>query len=78
MDSDEEPGQSFYVGGADQGGSGQEVLGPPRRPDSNPDDFIQNVFRSAREGGAEILDRNRVDDLDPTEQSVAFAGTGYR
>ncbi|CDI97338.1 NSFL1 cofactor p47 [Echinococcus multilocularis] len=76
--SDDEQGQAFYVGGAEHGGGGQQVLGPPR-PD-NPESFVQGIFRAAREGGAETLDHSRVSDLgfDSASHREVFAGTGYR
>ncbi|VDM33402.1 unnamed protein product [Hydatigera taeniaeformis] len=76
--SDDEQGQAFYVGGAEHGGGGQQVLGPPRL--DNPESFVQGIFRAAREGGAETLDHTRVcdTDFDSTSHQEAFAGTGYR
>lgn len=45
----------------------------------NPEAYVQGIFRAAREGGAEALDRARVADLEPQEgQHEAFVGTGYR
>ncbi|VDL60380.1 unnamed protein product [Hymenolepis diminuta] len=74
--SDDEEGQAFYVGGAEHGGGGQQVLGPPRI--DNPESFVQAIFRAARERGAETLDRARVDDLTSTQGPQSFSGTGYR
>ncbi|KAM7533096.1 hypothetical protein Aperf_G00000127180 [Anoplocephala perfoliata] len=73
--SDDE-GQAFYVGGAEHGGGGQQVLGPPRV--DNPESFVQNIFRAARERGAEALDRTRVADHTSNQESQSFSGTGYR
>ncbi|VDD81551.1 unnamed protein product [Mesocestoides corti] len=77
-ESDEEHGQAFYVGGAEHGGGGQQVLGPPRL--DNPESFVRGVFRAAQDGGAETLDRARVSDLsvENTNQRQVFVGTGYR
>ncbi|VDK38115.1 unnamed protein product [Taenia asiatica] len=76
--SDDEQGQAFYVGGAEHGGGGQQVLGPPRL--DNPESFVQGIFRAAREGGAETLDHSRVcdHDFESAGHREAFAGTGYR
>lgn len=51
-DEEEEGGQAFYAGGSDR--SGQQVLGPPRK---NPlKDYVSEVFRSAKESGAEVVE----------------------
>lgn len=43
--------QAFYAGGSER--SGQQVLGPPRK---DPKDFVSNIFKSAKESGAEIVE----------------------
>lgn len=54
-----------------------QVLGPPR--EGNSDDIVRDIFRAAREGGAETLDVNRVADLPPDERGhAAFSGIGHR
>ncbi|VDL91559.1 unnamed protein product [Schistocephalus solidus] len=83
----EEDNQAFYVGGAETGGGGQQVLGPPRPKKGpsgsagphvrNPEDFVRDVFQQAREGGAETLGSARVSDMEPSRNS-AFTGAGYR
>lgn len=42
--------QAFYAGGSDS--SGQQVLGPPRKNK----DFVSNIFKSAKESGAEVVE----------------------
>nr|CDS33733.1 NSFL1 cofactor p47 [Hymenolepis microstoma] len=75
-DLDSEEGQAFYVGGAEHGGGGQQVLGPPRI--DNPESFVREIFQAARKRGAETLDRARVDDLPSSHGPPSFSGTGYR
>lgn len=51
-EEDDEQGQAFYAGGSER--SGQQVLGPPKK---NPiKDYVSEIFRSAHEGGAEVVD----------------------
>jgi len=72
-DSDEE-GEAYYAGGSERG-AGQQIIGPPRKKKDG-GDFIQNLFKSAKESGAEVVD---VEETENTSQpSVAFRGTGYR
>ncbi|KAL7060786.1 hypothetical protein AAHC03_09406 [Spirometra sp. Aus1] len=83
----EDDNQAFYVGGAETGGGGQQVLGPPRPKKGpsgsagprvrNPEDFVRDVFQQAREGGAETLSSARVSDLE-SNRHPAFTGAGYR
>lgn len=44
--------QAFYAGGSDS--SGQQVLGPSRNKNSK--DFVSNIFKSAKESGAEVVE----------------------
>lgn len=70
-EDEEEQGQAFYAGGSER--SGQQVLGPPKR---NPiKDYVSEIFRSAQESGAEIVDINK--DAGSSSDSV-FVGAGYR
>ncbi|CAD5117720.1 DgyrCDS6467 [Dimorphilus gyrociliatus] len=67
-DSGEEEGEAYYAGGSERG-TGQQVLGPPKKKD-----LVKNIFKSAREHGAV-----EVTDSAPTASgSSAFHGTGYR
>ncbi|GAB0098231.1 Aldehyde dehydrogenase [Sergentomyia squamirostris] len=69
-EDDEEQGQAFYAGGSDR--SGQQVLGPPKR---NPiKDYVSEVFRSAQESGAEVVDPQASHSSGPE----VFSGMGYR
>merc|ERR1712004_83540 len=72
-DSSEEEGQAFYAGGSER--SGQQVLGPPRKK-QNADEFVKNMFQSAKEHGAETVEDSGPSK--PKAQSVAFRGTGYK
>lgn len=49
--------QAFYAGGSER--SGQQVLGPP--PKKNPmRDYVSDVFSSAREHGAQVVDQQEA------------------
>ncbi|XP_031640210.1 NSFL1 cofactor p47 [Contarinia nasturtii] len=70
-DEDEEnTGQAFYAGGSDS--SGQQVLGPPRKTNK---DFVSNIFKSAKESGAEVVENPQPN---RPSGSRGFAGAGYR
>ncbi|EFX87766.1 hypothetical protein DAPPUDRAFT_42769 [Daphnia pulex] len=71
-DSDEE-GQAFYVGGSER--SGQQVIGPPRNKGKPSGDLIGDMFKSAREHGAEVLEKGASTS---TKGNQTFKGTGYR
>lgn len=63
--------QAFYAGGSDS--SGQQVLGPSRNKNSK--DFVSNIFKSAKESGAEVVENPHSD---RPSGSRSFAGAGYR
>ncbi|KAH9366573.1 hypothetical protein HPB48_021752 [Haemaphysalis longicornis] len=74
----EEEGQAFYAGGSER--SGQQVLGPGKKPDSK-ENFVVEVFKAAKKHGAQVLE--------PGSEEAArhgahgggaswFRGTGYR
>ncbi|XP_050407447.1 NSFL1 cofactor p47 [Patella vulgata] len=68
-DSSEEEGQAYYAGGSER--SGQQVIGPPKKKDKN---VVENLFKSAKEHGAEAIDK-------PEDRKSAFStfrGTGYK
>ncbi|KAG4076606.1 hypothetical protein HA402_001893 [Bradysia odoriphaga] len=70
---DDEQGQAFYAGGSER--SGQQVLGPP--PKKNPmRDYVSDVFSSAREHGAQVVDQHET--ATASGSSSVFVGTGYR
>jgi hypothetical protein len=48
----QEEGQAFYAGGSET--SGQQILGPPKKKDGR--DFVKEMFKKAREHGAEAVD----------------------
>lgn len=51
-EDEDEQGQAFYTGTAR---SGQQILGPPKK---NPiKDYVSEVFRSAQESGAEVVEQ---------------------
>lgn len=62
----------FYFSKGSERGTGQQVLGPPKK---NNKDLIKNIFKSARDHGAV-----EVNESEPSgsSRSGAFHGTGYR
>ncbi|KAK3591874.1 hypothetical protein CHS0354_005078 [Potamilus streckersoni] len=73
-DSSEEEGQAFYAGGSER--SGQQVLGPPRKKGENKG-LVDDLFKSAKEHGAQTLDSSESQNS-PGREKAAFRGTGYR
>lgn len=79
-DEDEEQGQAFYAGGSER--SGQQVLGPPTR--KNPiKDYVSEIFRSAQESGAEVVDPHTRHAAQAGSSrggggGSVYAGAGYR
>lgn len=61
--------QAFYAGGSDR--SGQQVLGPPRK-----NDYVAEVFRTAKESGAEVIEN--ADEPAGSSSRSFFSGSGYR
>lgn len=77
-EDEEEQGQAFYTGGSER--SGQQILGPPRK---NPiKDYVSEIFRSAQESGAEMVEHPRATGSAANTSSASggspFVGTGYR
>lgn len=70
--SSSDEGQAFYAGGSER--SGQQVLGPSKKK-KNSDSLVSDLFKSAREHGAEELDKESEPQ---TVGRSAFHGTGYR
>ncbi|OWF54902.1 NSFL1 cofactor p47-like [Mizuhopecten yessoensis] len=67
--SSDDEGQAFYAGGSET--SGQQIIGPKKREGKK---VVDNLFKSAREHGAEEVDRSEKKPL----KSMAFKGSGYR
>ncbi|XP_071796096.1 NSFL1 cofactor p47-like [Asterias amurensis] len=74
-DSGEE-GETFYAGGSDHG-SGQQVVGP-RRKKANTNSIVNNIFKSAREHGAEEVGAAGPSRTDGQTSNFIFKGAGYR
>lgn len=70
--SSDEENQAFFVGGGER--SGQQVLGPPRKDKKKPGEIVQDLFKSAKEHGAEVVDPSTA----RRSQGSYFGGTGYR
>ena len=62
--------QAFYAGGSDH--SGQEILGPPGSGNRNSEDLIKDIFKSAKDAGAQQLE-NEEDDY-PQSPVTSFPG----
>ncbi|XP_072163077.1 NSFL1 cofactor p47-like [Diadema setosum] len=76
-DSDEE-GQAFYAGGADHG-SGQQVVGPKKKKkEGSSDGLVKDIFKQAREHGAEEVASGATPSTSRGGTSFAFRGAGYR
>jgi UBX domain-containing protein 1 len=76
-DSDsEEEGQAFYAGGSTT--SGQQILGPTRKKEGS--DFVKQMFKKARENGAEAVDPNTLAGHahGGASGSRAFSGAGFK
>ncbi|XP_067931826.1 NSFL1 cofactor p47-like [Watersipora subatra] len=70
---DDDQGQAYYAGGSDT--SGQQILGPPRKDANKKKNVAEELFKAAREHGAEeVSPSDRVAHF----QQSHFAGTGYR
>lgn len=65
--------QAFYAGGSDS--SGQQILGPSRE-NKNSKDFVSNIFKSAKESGAEVVENSSHPNR--PSGSRGFLGAGYR
>ncbi|XP_040571347.1 NSFL1 cofactor p47 [Lepeophtheirus salmonis] len=71
-DDDKETGQAFYAGGSST--SGQQILGPPKKGGQ---DFVKEMFKKAREQGAEVDEDGDSSSL--TSRSLnSFGGTGFK
>jgi len=74
-DSDsEEEGQAFFVGGSVKG-AGQQVLGPPRKKTQH---IVKDVFKGARDHGAEELSASTQHQESSGARTLAFSGAGRR
>ena len=71
-DEGEEKGQAFYAGGSQH--SGQQILGPPRKPIN---DYVSEVFRQAQSGNLEQFDGSEGS-TSGEAATRSFVGTGYR
>lgn len=65
--------QAFYAGGSDS--SGQQVLGPSRNKNSK--DFVSNIFKSAKESGAEVVE-NPHESRPSGSRKWVFGNTKHR
>lgn len=74
-DSEDDPGQAFYAGGSTS--SGQQILGPPKKGKKKEGaSFVKDVFKKAREAGAEQL--SEASTSRGAGQQSAFTGTGFK
>lgn len=74
----EEEGQAFYAGGSER--SGQQVLGPGKKPDSK-ENFVVEVFKAAKKHGAQVLEPGSEEAARHGAHGSGgswFRGTGYR
>ncbi|KAH6937265.1 hypothetical protein HPB50_026233 [Hyalomma asiaticum] len=75
--ADEDDGQAFYAGGSEH--SGQQVIGPGRKADSN-ENFVAEMFKAAKRYGA-IIKQPGKDDRSGQPAVVSgssFSGAGHK
>lgn len=70
--SSDDEGQAFYVGGSEK--SGQQVLGPNKEK-ADPNEVIKNVFKAAREQGAQPIE---PESPEQARKFAAFKGKGKK
>nr|XP_050023787.1 NSFL1 cofactor p47-like [Dermacentor andersoni] len=75
--ANEEEGQAFYAGGSER--SGQQVLGPGKKPDSK-ENFVVEMFKAAKRHGAQVLEPGMDDGARQDRGGGAswFQGMGHR
>lgn len=72
----EEEGQAFYAGGSET--SGQQILGPAKNKENKEGaDFVKQMFKRAREHGAEAVDPGAMGGPSSSSRS-AFTGAGFK
>ncbi|XP_059086981.1 NSFL1 cofactor p47-like [Tigriopus californicus] len=72
-DDSEEEGQAFFAGGSDT--SGQQILGPPRKKGEA---LVKELFKKAREAGAEEVDPNAPGGSRGGAGGSSFSGTAFK
>jgi UBX domain-containing protein 1 len=76
-DSEKEEGQAYYAGGSEHGG-GQQILGPSKKK-KDVNSLVSEMFRSAREHGAEEMEEDESPGRRGTAASKpVFHGRAYR
>jgi len=73
----EEEGQAFYAGGSES--SGQQIMGPNRRK-VDPNDLVQQIFKAAKEQGAEVVSdpAEAMSAIGAQPRRTLFQGRGHR
>lgn len=69
-DSDEDKRQAFYAGGSET--SGQQILGPSKKKKNT----TQNLFDTAKEHGAEVVENSPSNSAKP--KPAIFHGAGFK
>ncbi|XP_069739864.1 NSFL1 cofactor p47 [Narcine bancroftii] len=72
-DEEEDEGQRFYAGGSER--SGQQIVGPPKKKNSN--EVVEDLFKGAKEHGAVAIERAGKSPGE-SSKSKPFGGGGYR
>ena len=72
-DSSDDEGQAFYAGGSST--SGQQILGPPKKKGA---DLVKEMFKKAREAGAEAVEGGSSSGARGGANSKAFQGTAFK
>nr|ACO14697.1 NSFL1 cofactor p47 [Caligus clemensi] len=71
-DEDKDSGQAFYAGGSST--SGQQIIGPPKKGH----DFVKEMFKRARDQGAEVEDDESSSSGHGRRGPNSFGGTGFK
>lgn len=73
-DSSDEEGEAYYAGGSAT--SGQQILGPPKKKKDKKRDIVGDMFKAARDAGAEEVEGGSGGQ-GPSRPS-AFTGSGFK
>lgn len=69
----EDEGQAYYAGGSAT--SGQQILGPPKKKGA---DFVSEMFKRARESGAEAVEGSSAPGTSGASRGPTFRGTAFK
>lgn len=73
-DSSDEEGEAYYAGGSAT--SGQQILGPPKKKGDKKRDIVGDMFKAARDAGAEEVEGGSG--IPGSSRATAFTGSGFK